>query len=190
MKVYELIDDTQGEAYPVRFYPIPEENRRKLVESLNYMRHYSVWSLVVLFLGLSFFGWLWEVGMHLVSYGTFVNRGALHGPWLPIYGTGSVLILTLLYRLRRNPALEFIATIVVCGFLEYMTSLVMEIATGGTEVVGLQRIFSESKRQDLRRGSSRIRYRRPGDHLRHRPDGGQPRQRTQREAPESHLHCS
>ena len=131
VKVYELIDDTQGEAYPVRFYPIPEENRRKLVESLNYMRHYSVWSLVVLFLGLSFFGWLWEVGMHLVSYGNFVNRGALHGPWLPIYGTGSVLILTLLYRLRWNPALEFIATIVVCGFLEYMTSLVMEIVTGG-----------------------------------------------------------
>lgn len=131
VKVYELIDDTRGEAYPVRFYPIPEENRRKLVQSLNYMRHYSVWSLVVLFLGLSFFGWLWEVGMHLVGYGDFVNRGALHGPWLPIYGTGSVLILTLLYRLRRNPALEFAATIVVCGFLEYMTSLVMEIVTGG-----------------------------------------------------------
>lgn len=131
VRVYELIDDTQGEAYPVRFYPIPEENRRKFVESLNYMRHYSVWSLVVLFLGLSFLGWLWEVGMHLVSYGTFVNRGALHGPWLPIYGTGSVLILTLLYRFRKNPAMEFTATIVVCGFLEYMTSLIMEIATGG-----------------------------------------------------------
>ncbi len=133
VKVYELIDDTQGEAYPVRFYPIPEESRRKLVQSLNYMRHYSVWSLAVLFLGLSFFGWLWEVGMHLVSYGDFVNRGALHGPWLPIYGTGSVLILTVLYRLRKNPALEFTATIVICGFLEYMTSLVMEIATGGTK---------------------------------------------------------
>src|SRR5699024_10891926 len=46
-------------------------------------------------------------------------------------GTGSVLILTLLYRFRKNPALEFTATIVVCGFLEYMTSLIMEIATGG-----------------------------------------------------------
>ena len=133
VKVHELIDDTQGEAYPVRLYPIAEENRRKLVESLNYMRHYSVWSLIVLFLGLSFFGWVWEVGMHLVSYGTFVNRGALHGPWLPIYGTGSVLILTFLYRLRKTPALEFAATIVLCGFLEYMTSLVMEIATGGTK---------------------------------------------------------
>ena len=128
-----LMDDARGEAYPVRLYPFPEEERRMLVQSLNYMRHYSVWSLIVIFLGLSFAGWLWEVGMHLVAYGEFVNRGALHGPWLPIYGSGAVLILTVLNRLRKNPALEFCATIVLCGFLEYMTSLVMEIASGGTK---------------------------------------------------------
>lgn len=133
VRVHSLIDDVQREAYPVRLYPIPEEERRKLVQSLNYMRHYSVWSLITIFLGMSVFGWLWEVGMHLVSYGEFVNRGALHGPWLPIYGTGSVLILTVLNRFRRNPALEFCTTVVLCGFLEYMTSLVMEIATGGTK---------------------------------------------------------
>lgn len=133
VRVYSMIDDVKGEAYPVRLYPIPEEERRKLVQSLNYMRHYSIWSLITIFLSMSVFGWLWEVGMHLVSYGEFVNRGALHGPWLPIYGTGAVLILTVLNRFRRNPALEFGATVVLCGFLEYMTSLIMEIATGGTK---------------------------------------------------------
>ena len=133
VRVHSMIDDVQKEAYPVRLYPIPEEERRKLVQSLNYMRHYSIWSLITIFLSMSVFGWLWEVGMHLVSYGEFVNRGALHGPWLPIYGTGAVLILTVLNKFRRNPALEFGATIVLCGFLEYMTSLVMEIATGGTK---------------------------------------------------------
>ena len=126
-----MIDDVQGRAYPVRLYPVPEEERRKLVQSLNYMRHYSVWSLIAVFLSLSVIGWLWEVGMHLVSYGEFVNRGVLHGPWLPIYGTGAVLILTMLYRFRGRPVLEFCSTILLCGFLEYMTSLVMEIATGG-----------------------------------------------------------
>ncbi len=131
VRIQAMIDDVQGEAYPVRLYPIPEEDRRKLVQSLNYMQHYSIWTLIVIFLSLSFFGWIWEVGMHLVSYGEFVNRGALYGPWLPIYGSGAVLILTLLNRFRRNPAVEFIATVVVCGFLEYMTSLIMEIATGG-----------------------------------------------------------
>ena len=133
VRVHSMIDDVQREAYPVRLYPIPEEERRKFVQSLNYMRHYSVWSLITIFLSMSVFGWLWEVGMHLVSYGEFVNRGALHGPWLPIYGTGAVLILTVLNRFRKNPALEFGTTIVLCGFLEYMTSLVMEVATGGTK---------------------------------------------------------
>lgn len=133
VRVHSMIDDVQREAYPVRLYPVPEEERRKLVQSLNYMRYYSLWSLIVIFLSMSMFGWLWEVGMHLVSYGEFVNRGALHGPWLPIYGTGAVLILTVLNRFRKNPALEFGAMIVLCGFLEYMTSLVMEIVTGGTK---------------------------------------------------------
>ena len=131
VRIHSMIDDVQGRAYPVRLYPVPEEERRKLVQSLNYMRHYSAWSLMAVFLSLSVFGWLWEVGMHLVSYGEFVNRGALHGPWLPIYGTGAVLILTVLYRFRGRPVLEFCSTILLCGFLEYMTSLVMEIATGG-----------------------------------------------------------
>ncbi len=131
VSVYSLTDDVRREAYPVRLYPIPEEERRKLVQSVNYMRHYSIWSLITIFLGMSVFGWLWEVGMHLVSYGEFVNRGSLHGPWLPIYGSGAVLILTVLNRFRKNPALEFGMTVVLCGVLEYMTSLVMEIATGG-----------------------------------------------------------
>ena len=131
VRIHALIDDMQGLAYPVRFYPIPEEDKRKLVQSLNYMRHYTIWSLIVIFLSLAVFGWVWEVSMHLITDGEFVNRGALHGPWLPIYGTGSILILTLLTRLRRNPALEFTATIVVCGFLEYMTSVFMEFTSGG-----------------------------------------------------------
>lgn len=131
VKFQELMDDADGRAYPVRLFPVPEDSRRMLVDSLNYMRHYSVWSLIVIYLGLAIFGWLWEVAMHLITYGTFVNRGALHGPWLPIYGLGSVPILTFLNRLRSHPVIEFCAAIVLCGFLEYMTSVFMEFTTGG-----------------------------------------------------------
>lgn len=128
-----LFDDVEGRAYPVRLYPIPQEERRMLVQSLNYMRHYSIWSLMAVFLSMSVFGWLWEVSLHLIENGVFVNRGALHGPWLPIYGTGALLILTLLYRFRKKPALEFVSTVIVCGILEYMTSWVMEIVNDGTK---------------------------------------------------------
>ena len=133
VRIHALIDDVQGLAYPVRLYPIPEEERRMLVQSLNYMRHYTIWSLIAVFLLMSFVGWTWEVSLHLLSDGEFVNRGALHGPWLPIYGSGSVLMLTVLYRLRRKPVLEFTATVVLCGFLEYMTSWVMEILNDGVK---------------------------------------------------------
>lgn len=128
-----LFDDVQGLAYPVRLYPIPQEERRMLVQSLNYMRHYTAWSLIAIFLSMSIFGWLWEVSLHLIKSGVFINRGAMHGPWLPIYGSGAVLILTLLYRFRKKPGLEFASTVVVCGVLEYTTSWVMEIVNDGTK---------------------------------------------------------
>ncbi len=133
VRVHELIDDAEGLAYPTRLYPIPEESRRMLVQSLNYMRQYTVWSLITIFLSMSFIGWIWEVSLHLITDGEFVNRGALHGPWLPIYGSGAVLILTVLNRLRKRPVLEFAAIVLLCGTLEYMTSLIMEIVTGGVK---------------------------------------------------------
>lgn len=40
-------------------------------------------------------------------------------------------MLTVLSRLRKKPLIEFTATVVLCGVLEYMTSYVMEMATGG-----------------------------------------------------------
>lgn len=133
IKNQELSQAVRGLVYPTRLYPIPEEKKRRQIESLHYRRQYSVWSLLVIFFGLSCFGWLWEVVLHLITSGELVNRGSMNGPWVPIYGAASVLILTLLYRLRKNPGAEFFAAVFLCGFLEYMTSLVMEIVTSGTK---------------------------------------------------------
>ncbi len=66
----------------------------------------------------------------MVNYGEFVKRGVLHGPWLPIYGSGGLLILTLLKRLRHRPVLEFFSIIILCGTVEYLTSWVLEAASG------------------------------------------------------------
>ena len=48
---------------------------------------------VLLFLFVSFLGWMWEVGIYLVRDGAFVNRGILSGPWLPIYGAGALFFI-------------------------------------------------------------------------------------------------
>lgn len=100
------------------------------VDWLRYMRNYSMRSLILMFFIFSVSGWLWEVGLHMVNYGEFVKRGVLHGPWLPIYGSGALLILTLLKRLRHRPVLEFFSIIILCGVVEYITSWVLEMVSG------------------------------------------------------------
>lgn len=55
----------------------------------------------------------------------------LHGPWLPIYGTGGVIILILLKKLRKKPLFEFLAAMVLCGGLEYFSSWYLEKTHGG-----------------------------------------------------------
>ena len=62
------------------------------------------------------------MSLHLVKDGVLSTEGVLHGPWLPIYGAGGVMILVLLNKFRRNPLAEFVAAIVLCGFVEYFTS--------------------------------------------------------------------
>ncbi len=92
----------------------------------DYMRKYSFLSLTQLFFTYSLVGWLWEVGLYLAQSGHFYNRGTLHGPWLPIYGVGGILIILLLRPIREKPGPLFAATVGVCGGLEYFTSWILE----------------------------------------------------------------
>ncbi|MGF0032292.1 putative ABC transporter permease [Bariatricus sp. SGI.154] len=71
-------------------------------------------------------GWLWEVCLNLIMAGEFVNRGVLHGPWLPIYGTGGILILTFLNYFRKKPMMECWMIAVLCGSVEYLTAATLE----------------------------------------------------------------
>ena len=91
---------------------------------------YPVSSLVLMFFVFSGAGWIWEVGFHLVLDGQFFNRGFLAGPWLPIYGTGGVLILILLRKCRNRPLLFFVLTVLLCGTVEYMTGFLLETFFG------------------------------------------------------------
>lgn len=120
-----------GEVYPVRLYPIPEKKKRKGLENMNFLRHYSIGSMIMIFFVMSFIGWLWEVSLHLITDGVFVNRGVMHGPWLPIYGAGSVLMLMVLNKLRSKPAAEFVVAVVLCGCVEYYTSYFLEVVHNG-----------------------------------------------------------
>lgn len=121
----------EGDEYPARLCPTPARRKGISFEHTNYMRHYSVTSLVMIFFTFCLVGWLWEVAIHIYEDGVFVNRGVLHGPWLPIYGVGSLVILMCLAPLRKNPLMEFISAIVLCGVIEYFGSWMLEITKDG-----------------------------------------------------------
>ena len=127
-RIMYMKNEAEGLSYPTRLGTIPEKSKRRNLFSLHYMRHYSLLSLVLMFFIYSGFGWVWEVIYYFMLQGHYINRGVLHGPWLPIYGAGGLAILIFLFPLRTNPLRHFFATMGLCGLLEYMTSVVLEYA--------------------------------------------------------------
>lgn len=117
----------QGDAYPQRLSPLIDKKKEVRKGQFSYIRYYTVWVLILLFIGFCFIGWSWEVALHFMQTGEFANRGTLHGPWLPIYGSGGIVVMTLCSRFRKNPVAEFFSAIVLCGFLEYTSGWYLEM---------------------------------------------------------------
>ncbi len=129
----QIVEDRaviKGKIYPRRLNPRWDDRNNHVVHSVRYLRTYSVWSLILLFFVFAFVGWCWEVSLHLFGDGVFVNRGVMHGPWLPIYGSGVVMILVVLARWRSRPAAEAALIVLLCGVVEYTTSFVLEQTAG------------------------------------------------------------
>lgn len=87
---------------------------------------YYVW----LFVLAAVFGWLWEGFLYLFKDDTYVNRGFLTGPWLPIYGTGAVMLEILFRRWRDRPVLIFVSSMLLCTALEYLSGWYLELTWG------------------------------------------------------------
>lgn len=121
----------RGKEYPMRLFTIPEKHQRQKMDTINYMRRYSIWSLIAMFFIFAIIGWVWEVVLHIIVDGEFVKRGVLQGPWLPIYGYGGILILTVLNKFRAKPLTQFITIIILCGTIEYFTSVYLETIYNG-----------------------------------------------------------
>lgn len=136
---YELLNDRALLENTKNFecYPgVKRKEMKKADEIFNYYQKYSVTSLILMFFAFSFLGWLWEVGIYIFKFGEFVNRGTMLGPWLPIYGTGCIVILFLLFlpkkykKITDNPILTFFIVILLCGSIEYFTSWYLEYTHG------------------------------------------------------------
>ena len=86
-------------------------------------------NVALLFFIYAFAGWCMEVTLKYIQYHRFINRGFLTGPVCPIYGCGAVLITVVVGNLasvESGLVMTFALSFVICGAVEYLTSLVLE----------------------------------------------------------------
>lgn len=85
-------------------------------------------------------GWIYEVFFEMVIWkGPFTNRGVLFGPYLPVYGFGAILIISIFGRFVNNKPLKtklllipvmFIGVFLLTSFVELITSYICEYFMG------------------------------------------------------------
>ena len=86
----------------------------------------AIYKVFLTFIVYSFLGWILEVGYHIFKSGRLINRGFLFGPLCPIYGTGAVIIISLLNRWKNNSLYIFLGGFFFASVLEYITGFVLE----------------------------------------------------------------
>ena len=114
--------------YPIDKYTIPLWYKKDFKSDYN--QKYPITSLILFFFTFAFVGWTWEVLLHLITEGSFANRGTMFGPWLPIYGVGGILILAFLKPFRSRPLIYFAISMLLAGVLEYSTAWYLETFKG------------------------------------------------------------
>lgn len=80
---------------------------------------------ILIFLIGSLIGWVYEEIFYYVTENTISNRGFFYGPYLPVYGWGSVLLMLILRKLKKPPILIFILSMLITGIVEYITGYIM-----------------------------------------------------------------
>lgn len=84
-----------------------------------------------------FIGWIYEVILEF-SYGHgFVNRGFLHGPYLPVYGFGALLVLFTIRPFSRKkicigkvsvtPVIVFFLIFLLVTVVEYCAGVILDV---------------------------------------------------------------
>lgn len=88
-----------------------------------YTYHFREW--LSFFYFYCIFGWCFESTYVTLKEQHPVNRGFLRGPWLPLYGSGAILVLWLTLPFQQTPALVYIVGALGATVLEYCTGEAM-----------------------------------------------------------------
>lgn len=90
------------------------------------MYQYTITQWLFFFYFYCFFGWVFESTYVSLKSRKFVNRGFMRGPFLPIYGSGAIMMLVVSMPFQRNLVLTYLAGCVGATVLEFVTGAAME----------------------------------------------------------------
>ncbi len=90
------------------------------------MYSYSVIQWLFFFYFYCFCGWCVESAYVSIKNRRLTNRGFMRGPFLPIYGSGAIMMLVVSIPFQDSIALTYLAGCAGATVLEYVTGVVME----------------------------------------------------------------
>lgn len=90
------------------------------------MIHYKAFQWLFFFYMYCFLGWCFESVYVSIKSKKWVNRGFLRGPFLPLYGSGAIMMLVVSMPFRDKIVLTYIAGVIGATALEYITGVTME----------------------------------------------------------------
>ena len=88
-----------------------------------YCYHFREWLIFFYFYCVC--GWIFESTYVSLRKKAFINRGFMHGPWLPLYGTGAILVLWITLPFHAQPLLVYFVGMIGATVLEYFTGAAM-----------------------------------------------------------------
>lgn len=90
------------------------------------MVHYRAFQWLFFFYMYCFFGWCFESAYVSAKSRKLVNRGFMRGPFLPLYGSGAIMMLVVSMPFQDNIWLTYVAGVIGATALEYVTGVTME----------------------------------------------------------------
>ena len=91
------------------------------------MFSYSVKEWLLLFYIYCFLGWCFESAYVSLRTGHLVNRGFMRAPFLPLYGSGAILLLWVSKVFEGNILLTYVVGLIAATLLELFTGMIMEM---------------------------------------------------------------
>ncbi len=107
-----------------------EESLTVVKEKVFAKGYYNFYKIFLIFMFGCFFGDIYEIALHFVRSGEFVQRrGVIYGPFNPVYGFALALIVLCLGKVKKSWKL-FLYGSVLGGSFEYLCSYIQEKVFG------------------------------------------------------------